>query len=139
MLEDHAMLLLDDEICGAALRAARGIEVNDETLALDLIKQTGYSGNYLAADHTAAHFRKELFIPRLYSREPYDTWEKRGSKLALDHARERVRKILAEHQPCQLDPAVVAAMDEFREQVASRSLQDFYLYEQPENQDFNNL
>jgi trimethylamine--corrinoid protein Co-methyltransferase len=139
MLEDHAMLLLDDEICGAALRAARGIEVNDETLALDLIKKIGYSGNYLAEDHTASHFRKELFIPKLYSREPFDTWEKGGSKLALDHARERVRKILAEHQPRQLDPAAVAAMEEFRQQVAERNLQDFYLYEQPENQDFTNL
>jgi trimethylamine--corrinoid protein Co-methyltransferase len=139
MLEDHAMLLLDDEICGATLRTARGIEVNDETLALDLIKKTGYDGNYLAEEHTASHFRKELFIPKLYSREPYDTWEKGGSKLALDHARERVRKILAEHQPRQLDPAVVTAMDEFRRQVAERNLQDFYLYEQSENQDLNNL
>jgi len=139
MLEDHAMLLLDDEICGAALRTARGIEVNDETLALDLIKKTGFSGNYLAEDHTASHFRKELFIPKLYSREPFDTWEKGGSKLALEHARERVRKILAEHQPRQLDPAVETAMEEFRHQVAERNLQDFYLYEQPENQDFTNL
>jgi trimethylamine---corrinoid protein Co-methyltransferase len=139
MLEDHAMLLLDDEICGAALRMARGIEVNKETLALDLIKQIGYEGNYLAEEHTAKRFRKELFIPKLYSREPYDTWEKAGGKLALDNARERVRKILAEHQPRQLDPGVVAALDEFRGQVAERNLQDFYLYEQPENQDFNNL
>ena len=139
MLEDHAMLLLDDEICGAALRTARGIEVNDETLALDLIKKTGYGGNYLAEEHTATRFRKELFIPKLYSREPYDTWEKGGNKLAIDNARERVKKILTEHEPRELDPIVVAAMEEFRQMVAERNLQDFYLYEQPENQDFNNL
>ncbi len=139
MLEDHAMLLLDDEICGAALRTARGIEVTDETLALDLIKQIGYNGNYLAEEHTASHFRKELFIPKLYSREPYDTWEKAGCKLALDNARERARKIISEHQPRQLDPAVTAAMDQFRLQVTERNLQDFYLYEQPENQDYTNL
>jgi trimethylamine--corrinoid protein Co-methyltransferase len=139
MLEDHAMLLLDDEICGAALRTSRGIEVNDQTLALDLIKQVGYTGNYLAEEHTATRFREELFIPTLYSREPYETWEKEGSRLALDNARARARKILAEHQPRQLDSAVVAAMDEFRQQVAERNLQDFYLYEQPENQDYDNL
>jgi trimethylamine--corrinoid protein Co-methyltransferase len=136
MLEDHAVLLLDDEICGAALRTARGIEVNDETLALDLIKKTGYEGNYLAEEHTATRFRKELFIPKLYSREPYDTWEKGGNKLAMDNARERAKKILAEHEPRELDPQVDAAMEEFRQMVAERSLQDFYLYEQPENQDF---
>jgi trimethylamine--corrinoid protein Co-methyltransferase len=139
MLEDHAVLLLDDEICGATLRIARGIEVNDETLALDLIKKIGYDGNYLAEEHTATRFRNELFIPKLYSREPYDTWEKGGNKLAIDNARERVKKILTEHKPRQLDMEVAAALEEFRQMVAERNLQDFYLYEQPENQDYTNL
>ena len=73
---------------------ARGIDVNDQTLALDMIKRVGFRGNYLEEDHTAQHFRKELFIPRLYSREPYDTWEKNGERSALDHAREHAREIL---------------------------------------------
>jgi len=139
MLEDHALLMLDDELCGAALRLARGIEVNDETLALDLIKRIGYSGNYLAEEHTAARYREELFIPRLYSREPYDTWEKQGEKLALDHARQRVKDVLAKHAPRQLDPAVEQALREFRQRVKTRSLADFYSFEQPENQDFETL
>jgi trimethylamine--corrinoid protein Co-methyltransferase len=139
MLEDHAMLMLDDELCGATLRMARGIEVNDETLALDLVKQIGFSGNYLAEKHTAARFRQELFIPGLFSREPYETWEKSGEKLAIDNARERARQILADHQARELDPVVDAAMDEFRQTVASRDLTDFYLYEQPENQDYGTL
>jgi trimethylamine--corrinoid protein Co-methyltransferase len=139
MLEDHALLMLDDEICGAALRMARGVEVNEDTLALDLIKQVGFSGNYLAEDHTAMRFRKELFIPKLYSREPYDTWEKEGGKMAIDHARERARQILAEHKPRQLDPEVTRGLDKFRQTVASRDLQDFYHYEQSENQDLQNL
>jgi trimethylamine--corrinoid protein Co-methyltransferase len=139
MLEDHALLMLDDEICGAALRLERGIEVTDETVALDLIKKIGFSGNYLSEQHTASLFRKELFIPKLSSREPYDTWEKGGSKLAIDNARERARKILAEHEPRELDPEVERGLEEFRQTVATRSLEDFYLYEQPENQDFEAL
>jgi trimethylamine--corrinoid protein Co-methyltransferase len=139
LLEDHALLLLDDEICGATLRLARGIEVNPETLALDLIKRVGFSGNYLAEMHTASHFRQELFIPKFLSRQPYDTWEKQGSQLALDNARERARQILAEHQPRQLDPGLELALSEFRQQVAQRDLNDFYAYEQVENQDLENL
>jgi len=139
MLEDHAMLMLDDEVCAAAVRMARGIEVSPETIALDLIKETGYNGNYLAADHTVEHFRKELFIPSLYSRESDEDWEKGGRKLALDHAREKAQKVLAEHQPRVLDPAVIKEMEEFRKMVAKRDLNDFYHYEQPENQDFENL
>ncbi|MBN1667063.1 MAG: trimethylamine methyltransferase family protein [Anaerolineales bacterium] len=139
LLEDHALLLLDDEICGATLRLARGIEVNPETLAVDLIKQIGFSGNYLAEMHTASRFRQELFIPKYLSREPYGTWEKQGSQLALDNARERARQILAEHQPRQLDSGLEHALAEFRQQVAQRDLNDFYAYEQVENQDLENL
>lgn len=139
LLEDHAMLMLDDEICGAAVRIARGIEVNEDTLPLDLIKETGYSGNYLAADHTADHFKQELFIPSLYSREPYETWKTSGRKSALDHAREKVKRVLADHEPRVLDPATEKALDEFRQMVAQRDLTDFYAYEQVENQNYENL
>jgi trimethylamine--corrinoid protein Co-methyltransferase len=139
MLEDHAMLMLDDEICGAAVRMARGIEVTSETIALDLIKETGYDGNYLAADHTVEHFKSELFIPSLYSRESDEDWETGGRKLALDYAREKAKQVLAEHQPRKLDPGIKKELEEFRQMVAERDLNDFYTYEQPENQDFENL
>ena len=86
MLESEPLLLLDDELCGAVLRIARGIEVTDDTLALDLIRRVGYAGNYFAENHTVDHYRTEHYIPRLAVREPYETWEKDGSRLALDHA-----------------------------------------------------
>jgi len=139
MLEDHAMMILDDEICGAALRTARGIEVTDESLALDVIKKVGFSGNYLTEDHTYNLFRKELFIPKLYSREPYDAWEEGGQKLAIDHAKERAHEILENHQPRELDPEMMKELDQFRKNVAERSIEDFYLYENEENQDYENL
>ena len=139
MLESHALLMLDDEICGAALRLARGIEVNDESLALDLIKRVGYSGNYITAKETNKLFRKELFIPTMFSREPLEAWVDEGSKLAIDHARERALDVLAKHQPYEIDPAIEKELDEFRQMVASRDLQDFYLYETEEKQDFATL
>ncbi|MBN1877050.1 MAG: trimethylamine methyltransferase family protein, partial [Anaerolineae bacterium] len=139
LLESHALLMLDDEIAGAAVRMARGIEVNDETLALDLIKETGFSGSYIAAEATSKHFRKELFIPKLFSREPYETWEQQGSKLAINRARERALNILAKHQPYEVDPAIARELATFKETVAARSLDEFYLYEVEEKQDFSIL
>jgi len=134
MLESDALLMLDDELCGAALRVARGIEVSDDTLPIDAIKEVGFSDNYLIHKHTARHFRQEHFIPRLLPREPYEAWEKGGSRSALDHAKERVREILARHQARQLDPALERALDEYREIVAARSLEEFYAYEAEEKQ-----
>jgi trimethylamine--corrinoid protein Co-methyltransferase len=136
MMESHALLMLDDEICGAALRMARGIEVNDESLALDLIKKVGFSGSYLAARETSRLYRKEHFIPTLFSREPYDTWEKEGGKLAIERARERALAILAGFQARDVDPAIERELQAFKDSVAARSLEDFYLYETEEKQDF---
>jgi len=139
MLESHAVLMLDDELCGAATRMARGIEVNDESMALDLIKKVGFSGNYITERHTSKNFRSELFMPKLFSREPYEAWEKDGNHLAIDHARERVREVLSKHQPYPIDPAIESELDAFRQMVNNRSLDDFYLYETEAKQDLRNL
>jgi trimethylamine--corrinoid protein Co-methyltransferase len=139
MLESDAMLMLDDELCGAALRVARGVEVNDGTLALDLIKQVGFSGNYLAEDHTARRFRKEHYLPGLLIRDPYEAWEVAGSRSALDQARDRVREILGRHEPRELDPAMEQELDDYRQMVAGRPLDEFYLYEMEEKQQWDAL
>jgi trimethylamine--corrinoid protein Co-methyltransferase len=139
MLESHAMLMLDDELCGAALRLARGIEVNDESLAMELIKQMGHSASYITAKETSRLYKKELFLPTLFAREPYETWEKEGSRLAIDRARERASDILANHQPRKVDEALVGELEAFKESVATRNLEDFYLYETEEKQDYTTL
>jgi trimethylamine--corrinoid protein Co-methyltransferase len=141
MLESDALLVMDDEWCGAALRLARGVDVDDGTLAIDLIRQiaTTPAGNYLAEEHTVRRFRTEHFIPELLPREPYDTWENAGGRTALDHAKERVREILARHQPNALDPAVEEELAAYRQLVASRPMEAFYEHEMPEKQDWETL
>jgi trimethylamine--corrinoid protein Co-methyltransferase len=139
MLESDALLMLDDELCGAALRLARGVDVGDEALALDLIKRIGYAGNYLAEEHTVRLFRQEHFIPSLLPREPYDAWEEAGSRTAVDRARDRAREVLAKHRPRELDPALEQELDAYRQMVAQRPLDDFYLYEMADRQDWANL
>jgi trimethylamine--corrinoid protein Co-methyltransferase len=141
MLESEALLMLDDELCGMALRLARGIEVDDDTLALELIQEVSLEagGNYLSLDHTARRFRQEHYIPHLLTREPYDTWVGAGSPTTLDRARQRAREILANHQPRDLDPALEQELDEYRQMIAQRPLEDFYLYELAERQEWDAL
>ena len=67
--------MVDDEALGFVKRIARGFEVDDDTLAYDVIAAVGSSGDFLAEDHTVTHFRRELFLPSArWTREPYDTW-----------------------------------------------------------------
>jgi len=139
LMESHALLMLDDEICGYAQRIGRGIEVNENTLAMEAIRSVNHSSTYLTEPHTTRNFRQELFIPSLFSRDAFENWKKAGEPMAMDHARDRVREVLAQHQPLDIDPSLEAELQAFRNKVAERDLNDFYAYEQIEHQDYNNL
>lgn len=139
MLESHLLLVLDDEMCGMALRLAEGITVNQETLALEVIRQVGFTGHYLNQPHTARHFRREHFLPRLLVREGYEAWEREGCRTVLDRARDRLRDILAAHQPQPLDPAVERGLQEYLELTRSRSVEDYLAFEDESRQDLQAL
>jgi len=127
--ESHALLALDDEIAGMLLRLARGIEVDENTLAVELIKLVGWDGNYLAERHTAQNLRREHFLPKLLPRDVRQTWEEKGGKTTLDLARERVRAILAKHQPRQLDPEVEKELQAYAAMVRGWTVADYYAAE----------
>ncbi len=90
-------LIIDDEINGMALRATRGIEVNDDTLAFEAVKNVGPGGNYLAQSHTVKHMRTETFFPKVANRSIYSDWVKDGSKTAWQRANEIAKDVLTNH------------------------------------------
>jgi len=98
-------LVIDNEIIDYALRFIEGIEVNEETLAVDIIDKVGPGGVFLGEKHTVQHFR-EVWVPRLSDISSYETWEKRGSKTIDEVAREKVREILATHRVTPLSEDV---------------------------------
>ena len=87
--------VIDNEIIYGAQRVKRGIEVSDETLALDLIQEFQSSANYLGSDLTLKHFRRELTSFTLANRHRRSEWERRGGKSLEEAALEQVEKILA--------------------------------------------
>lgn len=99
-------IVIDAEIVNIVFRLAQGIEVNDETLALDVIRKVGPGGNFLAERHTLDYLRKEHFIPELTDRRSYDAWLKDGAKSIVERAKERVKTILEKHRPEPLEKDV---------------------------------
>jgi trimethylamine--corrinoid protein Co-methyltransferase len=93
-------MLIDNEIVDYALRFAQGIEVNEETLAVDVIDKAGPGGHFLGEKHTLKHFR-ERWMPRL-DVDSLETWEKEGIKSLGELAHEKVKEILAKHKPAPL-------------------------------------
>ncbi len=87
-------MVIDDEIMSMVKRILRGVEVSDETLALDLIAKMGFAGNYLFDGHTRRHAR-ELWQAQLAETGTYHAWEQAGAKSTVEKAQDRVRQILA--------------------------------------------
>ena len=95
-------LVVSAEVVGSVRRISGGIDVDEETMALDLIAEVGPGGEYLTSEHTLRHFRDNWF-PRLISRDPYEKWEQKGRKDLGSRANEFVRHILENHEPKPLD------------------------------------
>ena len=87
-------MVVDDEIIGMVKRILTGIEISEETLAVDLIKKMGFNGNYLFDNHTRAHVR-ELWQAKLGETGSYDAWKNAGAMSTTEKAQEKVAAILA--------------------------------------------
>ena len=104
------MMVICDELIGWIKRFMQGLEVNEETLALDLIDEVGPDGQYLDKAHTLQHFREDWY-PRLIDRQNYDGWLAAGGKTLRQRANEKVRRILEEHQPEPWPADIIARID----------------------------
>ncbi len=112
----YDMIVAMDEVAGLVGRFMEGIEVTEETLALDVLDQVGPGGHFLEEDHTYRHFRRN-WLPRLLDRKPRDDWAAAGRLTLGDRTRTRVRKILETHHPDRLAPATLSQLTEIIQQA----------------------
>ena len=91
-------LVLNDEMIGMSRQFCKGIQVDEEHLALDLIEKQGPGGEYVTTEHTFEYW-KEWYLPQLQDRADYDTWLAGGSKSMNDRTFERTQKIIDTHRP----------------------------------------
>ncbi len=120
----HA-LLLGDELAGQLRSMWRGIEVNNEMLALDLTRAQGPRGNYLANEHTANYCRRESWDSRYFGANyPTSSGALRDEDLVERIDRE-LQKILLNHQPPALAPEILRELrsiaDKFRQSHVASS------------------
>ena len=98
----YEQLVIDDEILGYIYRMAKGIEVNPETIAAELIKRVGPTASFLKEAHTLRNLKLEHWMPSISCRSTHARWSQRGRKDVVTVAKEKAEKILREHQPNRL-------------------------------------
>ena len=100
-------LVIDNDMLGTVLRTVRGIEVNDETLSVDVIRDVvAGEGHFLRQNQTLDLMRTEYEYPDLADRRPPNDWVDGGSPDIRQRAGERVREILSTHYPEYIHPDI---------------------------------
>ena len=97
--------VIDDEMLGFVQRSLNRIEVNDETLSLEVIRDAvAGPGHYLGHPQTLGVMETEYLYPVLGDRHTPDEWEEMGGSDIAERARERLREILGAHYPSYIGP-----------------------------------
>ncbi|MDH3364980.1 MAG: trimethylamine methyltransferase family protein [Thermoplasmata archaeon] len=108
----YEKLVIDNEIAGMVSRILKGIEVNEETLAVDEICKYG-STNYLGSPNTGKMFRKEHYLPTLFDRRNWEAWLRAGGRDISQEARRKAKWILKEHMVEPIEKGIQAEIDGF--------------------------
>ena len=118
--------MLDLDASRALYDFARGAEINDDTLCVELINELAFceNGTYLESDHTFRHFRRlqwdSPFLDRTYRRQ--DTLTTADADAAiLQKADQAWRDLVAAQEPVEVDPHLARELDRIVE-AARRDL-----------------
>ena len=117
---DLQMTTMGNEIIGYVKRILRGIEVTPETLATEVINEVGPGGNFLAAEHTLAHFKDQFWFPTLMDRSGWEEWEAAGSLSMGDRVKMQINDVLDTHQPMPLGLEAQKQIDEILAKAEAR-------------------
>ncbi len=104
---DFGQLVMDNEFAGMIKFAVNGIPVNDETLAVDIIREVGPFNDFLSHDNTFRH-RRSQSQPELIDRKIRARWQDSGGNDLYQKATQKAREILETHKPEPLPDNVLS-------------------------------
>ena len=104
------ILLIDNDIIGAAQRTIKGIEVSEERLSFEIIRDVCLNGpgHYLGSAQTLQLMHTEYLYPEVGDRKSPNEWAEQGALAIQQRAALRVREILASHYPSHVSAAIDA-------------------------------
>ena len=103
-----------------------GLELNDETLALESIAEVGPGGHHFGTPHTMARYQNEFYLPIVSDRKNYETWQENGGLDAAQRANRVAKQLIETYEPPPMDPAIKEELSEFVEQRKQTSTVTYY-------------
>ncbi|AEE97897.1 trimethylamine methyltransferase family protein [Mahella australiensis] len=90
-------LVIDNEWLDAYNYTIEGFEVTQENIAADLIEKIGIGGNFMAEEHTVKNMRSSYWFSKIFNRNDWDEWRRKGSKTIEERAHEFVEDVTRDY------------------------------------------
>ena len=107
-----AQAVIDNEIISYVKRYLKGIDVNEDTLSIELSREVGISGSFLDQYHTLENFQDEFFLPDILNRKVRENWKSLGSKTLAEVAEEKARELIDKDVENDLDDNQIKELDD---------------------------
>ncbi|HXV26160.1 MAG TPA: trimethylamine methyltransferase family protein [Alphaproteobacteria bacterium] len=113
LVASYEKMVLDAELLQEMAEFLQPLEVSEDTLALDAIREVGPGGHFFGAAHTLARYETAFYQPMLSDWRNFETWREAGARTATERANRIWKQLLAEYHPPPIDPAIAEAIDDY--------------------------
>ena len=112
----YEKFVLDCELLGMYHTFLKGIDLSEEGMAMESLREVQPGGHHLGTAHTMRHFRTAFYRADLFDTRPFEQWQEEGSEDAYQRANKKVKELLREYEAPPLDEAVDEALQQFMAQ-----------------------
>ncbi len=123
----YEKIIIDMESLGMFQHFFQEVDISDESLALDMIREVGPGGHHFGTSHTQARYSTEFYPQFLGDRQNYETWERAGALDAAQRANRVWKQVLADYEAPPLDEGIRDGLRAFVER-RRRELKGVELY-----------
>ncbi len=106
-------MLLDVDLLQMVAEFLEPLVVDDDSLALDAIRDVGPGGHFFGTAHTQARYATAFYAPLISDWRNFESWQEAGSPTAIQKANRLWKETLARYQPPALDPAIAEELDAY--------------------------
>lgn len=104
---DYAKLVMDNEFATMIKKVISGIDVNEETLATEVIKSVGAGGEFVSHEHTYKHFKAEQSQSKLIDRRMGPDWLAMGGTDITQRANKVAQDLYTNYRPDPLPADII--------------------------------
>jgi trimethylamine--corrinoid protein Co-methyltransferase len=109
----YEKFILDVDLLQMVTEFMRPLDVSDDALALDAIRDVGPGGHFFGTAHTLARYENAFYSPIVSDWRNNETWVEAGRPTTFEHANRVSKSVLAAYERPPLDPAVEEELDAF--------------------------